>query len=287
MRPLTPAETHTPELLHRFLARLEETENTTDVWHLIVDLGGAMGTPFIDFICASSFQDWRRTLFIRTSYDSAWLNALNRDPEISKWSYFRTHAMQHLTPVMLGYEYLDAFRPLPPKRVAVLQEAARRGLRAGFAVPLRLYAPPQAALVSFIGDYDRASFDALVAEHGWTMNAAAWAGHQRYMTHFVAEFSDRNEISDKQRALLRLVGMGWLDKQISHELGVSVSAIRQRMALLMDKTGCTNRAELAALAMSLGIVVDPMNRPGAETKRGETGFRIDMGPLPEGYRLKE
>jgi hypothetical protein len=53
-----PAETRTPPSLHRFLADIEDTENSVEVWTLLVALGVEIGTPFIDFICASSFQDW-------------------------------------------------------------------------------------------------------------------------------------------------------------------------------------------------------------------------------------
>ena len=255
------AERHTPERLSAFLVDLEETERSVDVWRLLVDLGEGLGLPMIDFICASSFQNWKRTLFIRTSYDSSWLNELNRDPEIGNWSYFRTHAIQHLTPITMGIEYLDEYIPLPDKRVEVLRMAAERGARAGLSIPLRLVTPPQAALITFAGNYSRAEFDALLAEHGWTLNVAALVGHQRYMTHFVSEFTERNEITVKQRMLLELIGKGLQDKQIAHELGISISAVRQRLANLLERTGLSTRVELAALAMSTGILPDPLHSP--------------------------
>ncbi|MEM6729643.1 MAG: LuxR C-terminal-related transcriptional regulator, partial [Pseudomonadota bacterium] len=261
-RSLSAAEGHTPLLLRRFLADLEDTENTLDVWQLLVALGRDMDTPFIDFITAASWQDWKKTLFIRTSYDSSWLNEINKDPEIGEWSIFRSHAIDHLTPVVFGHEFSDLHPKLPASRRAVLETMAGLGLRAGFAVPLRLHAPPQAGIISFVGDHDRAEFERLIAEHGWTMTMAALVGHQKYMTHFNAEFSERNEITEKQRVLLRLIGSGLQDKHIAHELGISISAVRQRMAALQDKTGLANRTDLAALAMSLGIVPDPLNRPG-------------------------
>jgi DNA-binding CsgD family transcriptional regulator len=276
-RLLMDAERHTPSLLHNFLRDLEDTENTLEVWTLLIALGTEMGTPYIDFICASSFLNWRKTQFIRTSYDSTWLNKVNKNPEVSKWSYFRSHAMLHLTPIVVGSEYLDEYRTLPKARIDVVKMAADLGLRAGFSVPLRLYAPPQAGLVTFIGDHSRAEFDKIVQEHGWTMNTAALVAHQKYMTHFVAEFFERNEITEKQRVLLELIGLGLQDKQIAFDLGVSVSAVRQRMTHLLEKTGLQNRADLAALAMSLGVVPNPLNRPGAT----EAEIKIDMGPWPE------
>lgn len=98
------------------------------------------------------------------------------------------------------------------------------------------------------------------------MNTAARVAHQKYMTHFVSEFSERNEITEKQRVLLELIGQGLQDKQVAFELGALISAVRQRMNHLLDKTGRQSRAELAALAMSLGTLPDPLNRLGDLTK---------------------
>jgi DNA-binding CsgD family transcriptional regulator len=261
-RALIDAECYTPVLLHRFLADLERTTRSVEVWQLLVALGKHLDLPYVDFICASSFADWKKTLFIRTSYDSTWLNKVNEDPELHKWSYFRSHAMHYLTPIVVGLEFVPEYRPIPNKRVDVLRKAARHGIRAGFSIPLRLSSPPQAAMITFSGDHDKTAFMAILDHHGWTLNTAAVMAHQRYMSHFAAEFSDRNEISDKQRVLLELIGLGHLDKQIASQLQISVSAVRQRMNYLMQKTGLSNRAELAALAMSLGIIPDPLHKPG-------------------------
>lgn len=255
-RKLSEAEGHTPRLLQDFLTDIEQSTRSVQVWERLVELGRAVQLPFIDFIAASSYSEWRRTLFVRTSYDSNWLNDLNKDPEVQRWSTFRAHAMQHLTPILIGIEFADP-EVVSPRRIEVLKLAAERGIRAGFSVPLRLHAPPQGALISFSGDHDRAAMLEIVAQHGWTLNVAAMVAHQRYMRHFSAEFFERNEITDKQRELLQMVGKGLQDKQIAAELGISVSALRQRMHSLMVKANLSNRAEIAALAMSTGLLPDP------------------------------
>ena len=165
---------------------------------------------------------------------------------------------------MVGLEFIEEYYHIPARRVDVLKEAAKRGMRAGFSIPLRLHAPPQSALITFTGDHSRREMVAITSAHGWTMTAAAMAAHQRYMTHFSAEFPERNKVSAKQRELLEKIGLGLQDKQIAAELGVSISAVRQRMHTLMEKTGLTGRAELAALAMSMGILPDPLHGPGHE-----------------------
>lgn len=259
-RQLLSAERYTPELLQNFLVDLETTQTSAEVWSLIVDVGRTLNLPFIDFICASNFADWKKTLFIRTSYDSTWLNKFNENREVAKWSYFHTHAAHHLTPVAVGLEFIDEYHHIPEQRHAVLREAARRGIKAGFSVPLRSHAPPQAAMISFCGDHSKRDMKRIIQTHGWVLQTVAMAGHQRYLTHFAAEFTERNKISAKQRELLEMIGAGLQDKVIAEKLEVSVSAVRQRMNNILNKTGLTNRAELAALAMSAGLVKDPLNR---------------------------
>lgn len=271
-RSFVDAERYTPKILHDFLADIEETKTSVEVWNLLVSLGKQLGLPFIDFISASSYANWKKTLFIRTSYDSTWLNNVNKDPDLQKWSYFRSHGMRFLTPIMVGIDFVDEYRHLPEKRVEIMRYAASRGMRAGFSIPLRQYAPPQAAQISFMGDHSKREMIAIVKAHGWTLNVAAVAAHQRYMTHFVAEFPQRNEITDKQLELLEKIGLGMQDKQIADDLGVSISAVRQRMQHLLTKTHLANRAELVALAMRMGVLPDPLNLPDAP----ETGIHVEM-----------
>lgn len=274
-RPVIEAECHTPDLLRDFLIDLEITGSSLEVWQLVVALGRQLALPSIDFISAASFADWKKTLFIRTSYDSGWLNEINVDPDLHKWSYFRSHAVDHLTPIAVGIEFIDEYRHIPARRVEVLREAGRRGMRAGFSVPLRHNAPPQAALLTWAGDHSRRAMEAIIRSHGWTLHCASVMAHQRYMLHFAQEFTQRNHISTKQHELLEMVGRGLQDKVIAQRLGISVSAVRQRMHLLMQKTRLTNRAELAALAMSIGIVPDPLHR--ADSAEEETLVQMDNG----------
>lgn len=245
----------------RYLRALETTTQSRDVWKLITDLGREIDLPMIDFISASDYRDWTRTLFIRTSYDATWLHEANADPEVHRWSYFRSHGINCLTPITVGIEFVDDYRPLPPVRVALLEKAAAHGMRAGISIPLRQHAPPAAAMLTFAGDHSRQELLDILARDGWTLTLFAWAAHQRYLQHFSEEFFERNRVTDKQRELLEMIGSGYLDKQIAEVLDISVSAVRQRLNALMQKTPARNRAELAALAMSLGVLPDPLNRP--------------------------
>lgn len=280
------AESFFPPRMQRFLRRLEATTHSDEVWDMLKTLGQDVNLPFVDFISSSDYGDWQRTLFVRTSYDAEWLHALNTDPELYRWSYFRSHGITCMTPIVVGLEFLRDYRPLPDARVRVLREAARRGMRAGIAIPLRQHAPRQAAMLNFLGDHDRGGLLDILAAEGWTLTHCAQAAHQRYLLHFAAEYLERNRITDKQLELMELIGRGFLDKHIADHLEISVSAVRQRLNALMQKTGTANRVELAALAMSIGVLPDPLNSPGSPTavlvqSGDETAVRTeDYGPEP-------
>ncbi|MDO6520649.1 autoinducer binding domain-containing protein [Shimia thalassica] len=272
-RELVKAEQYTPDLLQEFLVELETTHHSSEVWRLIVKLGQALNLPYVDLISASSYANWKKTLFVRTSYDSSWLNSVNQDPDLAKWSYFRSHAMHCLTPIAVGVEFAEEYKHIPQSRYEVLHEAGRRGIRAGFSIPLRVHAPPQAALITFSGNHSKREMERIIQTHGWVLHAAALTGHQRYLTHFASEFSERNKITTKQRELLEMIGNGQQDKVIADQLGVTVSAVRQRMNNILKKTGLSNRAELAALAMSMGILPDPLSRNAGD----QQSVLVEMG----------
>lgn len=272
-RSLLPAERFSPELLHMTLAALEGAKSSEQVWHILVGVGERVNLPFLDFICAHDFEGMTDTIFIRTSYDSTWINTANQDPELRRWSYFRSHAVRHITPILIGYEFLDDYMELPEARVEILREAAARGMRAGVSVPMRAYAPRQIGMLSFMGDHSATEAKKIIDAHSTTLCVIAMHGFQRYMALYSSEYFRRHNISKKQRELMRLVGQGLLDKQISAILGISVSAVRQRLARVLEKTGLSNRTELAALAVSTGLQPDRL--PETEYPEGE--FRVEIG----------
>lgn len=263
VRTVANNERAVPENLRDFLISLEATQHSDDVWNLLVEFGKRLGLPMVEYICATDYRDWEQAQFIRTTVDSSWIPHAQSDSDVRKLSIFRQHSVKFLTPVTVGLAYVDEIENVCAKRRALIKVGAEYGLNAGFAIPLRMNEPGQAAHILFGGAHSRAEFDALLQAHGWEMHAVALSAHTRYVELFKAEFCERNELTEKQKELIRLVGRGYLDKQIAHELGVSFSAVRQRLSSVQQKTRTSNRAELAALAMRIGLVPDPMLKPHA------------------------
>lgn len=278
---LKGTEKFIPPRLLDFLLQLEGTRTTEEVWQVILTLARDLDLTVVDYVYATDFRNWEQAQFIRTTIDSRWFDYLKRFPHIRHTSAFRMHGCHYLTPITVGLEYLDEMGEISEDRRRHVEIGAEMGLRAGLSIPLRMGDPGQAALIGLGGDFSRAEFDALLADHGWTLHAAMLSAHTRYTELFKVEFIERNQLTDKQKELLRLVGRGLMDKQIAHQLGISFSAVRQRLSTVQQKTGAQNRADLAALAARVGLVSDPLLKAHADdltvflcTGDGKTGTEV-------------
>lgn len=279
--PIRGTETFIPERLLDFLLRLERTKTTDEVWDLLLEMAKGLGLTAVDYNYATDYRNWEQAQFIRTTMTSKWFDYLKQFPHIRYTSNFRMHGCKYLTPIMIGPAYFDEMGEISAEKRRHVLLAAEMGLEAGVAFPLRMGDPGQAAILMYGGRYTRAEFDKIMAEHGWTLHAASLSAHARYTELFKLEFVERNQLTEKQKDLIRLVGEGLMDKQIAHELGISFSAVRQRLAAVQQKTGAQNRADLAALAMRVGLVADPLLKAHPEdltvflcTGDGQTGREV-------------
>ena len=288
-RLVQAAERFVPPLLLQTLLRIEQAHSTDEVWEVFLWLGRQIGLDVVDYVIACDAESLDRPQLVRTTFDEAWLDIAQGCPHLHQTSVFRLHAVHHLTPILVGPVYLDAYGPLSPETRRHVELAARMGLEAGVAFPLRTDLPGHAAVLTFGGRLDRAGFDALIAAHGWTLHAAAQAGHLRHTALSRTESTNEAQLTDKQKELMTLVGQGLMDKQIAYQLGISFSAVRQRLAAVQTKTGAQNRAHLAALAMRVGLVPDPLPTGHAEAHtvfvsmadgRGARPRRLAAPPMP-------
>ncbi len=61
------------------------------------------------------------------------------------------------------------------------------------------------------------------------------------------------ELSERQRQVLRLAADGLLNKQIAGELGVSEKTVKMHRAILMQRLGVHNTAEMIRVAVEAGL----------------------------------
>lgn len=259
-RAIQENESFIPERLLRGLVDLESASSTREVWDILVRTGAEMALPFVEYTYATDFRNPARPQFVHTTIDSVWLTWIDEIQHLRDTATFRSHGCRYLTPVIVGVSYFDEMGTISPERRQHLMMASQLGVDAAVAFPLRMGIDGQAALMTFGGPHSKADFDDMIARHGWTLHALSHSAHLRYTELLKTEMVTKFGLTEKQRELIGLVGLGMMDKQIAHTLGISFSAVRQRLATVQQKTGAQNRADLAALAMRLGLVPDPLLR---------------------------
>lgn len=69
-----------------------------------------------------------------------------------------------------------------------------------------------------------------------------------------AAFSNR--LSDREKEVLRLIALGYSNKEIAGQLGLSAKTIETYKARLIEKLGLSSRAELVRYALNQGWLQD-------------------------------
>ena len=68
------------------------------------------------------------------------------------------------------------------------------------------------------------------------------------------EASPRQVLSDRERAVLRLIGEGLPNKQIATALSIGERTVKSHVASALNKLGVDNRAHAAVVAIQLGLL---------------------------------
>lgn len=247
-----------PAPLHQFLQQIGTTQSTEETWCILTRLSAAFGFGQVAYFqsvnpldeTGDPLQSWR----IKTSADRAVFDRLVDCPVTQRLLASGSNTV-NMTPY-----FLHLRDPLLPgaahrRQMAMLQEM---DMTAGVAIPVMSSNAIDKAVIVFGNHMDPDAFNAQIERFGGSLHIAAMAAHARYVGLYKQEFVVRARLTEKQSELIRLVGFGLLDKQIAHALGISFSAVRQRLAAVQQKTGARNRAHLAAMAMRIDLIADPL-----------------------------
>lgn len=71
------------------------------------------------------------------------------------------------------------------------------------------------------------------------------------------EANSINELSDREREIVRLIGQGFKNKKISTQLCISETTVRHHLTSIYSKLGVTDRLELLVFAHRYGLVKHP------------------------------
>ncbi|MEC8581443.1 MAG: hypothetical protein VXZ18_11905 [Pseudomonadota bacterium] len=261
-----------PELLQTTLRELDLAKTSKEVWGTILQLGTTVRLPYIDLVYKAPHQS-EQAATVWKNYNSDWLDRALGASHHCPWTAFRAPLTQGLTPRLAGQQFLDKDTKTTAPLESAYEAAASNGLPSSFVVPVSMHAPPYKGTLSFSGDASRRETLAILRAHGWALQTVALVGFTKLITTQLREFSAGANITEKQSDILRLLGEGLKDREIADCLGVTVSAVRQRMTSMSKNTGLHTRAELAALAMSLGLLSDPTQPRDATETNGQISLK--------------
>ena len=163
----------------------------------------------------------------------------------------------------IGVVELRALVPRGHPSHKVFDAARCYGISGGYIVPQRA-ADNQVGAVAFVGACDPSSADerfALRALAGIVFDRAEALSGRTLPPHIPLP---RPELTKREQECLRHLVVGRSTSRIAQAMAVSEATVRFHAANLRTKTGAANRAELAALAVSLGLApqLGPDAAPG-------------------------
>ncbi|SMX29012.1 Bacterial regulatory proteins, luxR family [Pelagimonas phthalicica] len=251
-------EASLPAPLFSFLQQLGSIESSEDVWKAFKSLGAALGFPAAAYIQASSSfddaQDGTCSWHIHCC-DSEGMAEHLPDLPVIRDMLCPQNGCASLEPRLLHSADQNGDMAEQRLRQTILDKI---GMPVCLAIPLVSGDANERAVVLLGSRAPALAFSSSLERFGCGLHLAAMASHARYRALYKQEFVIRNQLTEKQTELVSLVGQGLLDKQIAHQLGISFSAVRQRLAAVQHKTGARNRAHLAAMAMRIGLTPDPL-----------------------------
>jgi two-component system response regulator NreC len=90
--------------------------------------------------------------------------------------------------------------------------------------------------------------------HRVFLNAAFTNRFVRKFQHNMQMVSTLDQLTHREREVIRLVAHGWSNREISEQLRITVRTVRTHLTQVQQKLALTNRTELALFAVRYGLV---------------------------------
>lgn len=254
-----------PPLMIAFLERLNFTRDEEDVFALLIEVAQIVGFRSVIYEYNSDPWGSAPVIFAWSNLSKAmtrlenWMRSLKSNKgQVTFHTYGRRHCMYKWTPGVAGKVFADMYGDYPEYQRKLKVAAIIPGVRSGFGVPLRCPSPLARAGLSFAGDPNKEEALAIVSEHGASLTTIAWAAHMRLLQHMnPARAPVDLRLTARQMQYVILLADGLLDKQIAHEMGISLSGVRKHFRTVCSKLGVMRRGEIPVAAARYGLLVEP------------------------------
>ena len=246
-----------PKMLQDFMTRVNFTESMDDVFDLLLEIAKPLGLELVVYEYTPDQEDPNARLFTRSNLPTAMVKLERWMGFNNKSAYGRHHCRHKWTPGVSGYGFADMYDDFPAYQRKMRLASIVPGMVTGIGVPLRSPDPKSRAGISFSGKLSREECLKIVESHGTILPTIGWADHIRILQHMNEQRGPDTPLTRKQLTYLTFLSNGLLDKQIAHEMGVSVSAVRKHQTAVGKKLGVSRRAELGPEAIRRGLISDP------------------------------
>lgn len=256
---LRPWELHAPRLLQTFLNDINLTQTADEVWELYVGLAKQLGQTAVTYGYLRYSAHAETDVVLRTNLPDEWAKISDAIPNFSYFDYGRMHIFSKVTSFLHGVEFLDLYQGqefCTPEYIAIVEKAAEFDMRSAMFIPFRSSIRDEKGGSAFLGPMSRTDFEALVEEHGWTMQVAALYTHNFYQMHLKRQEAEEFGLTDRQIELLRLSANGLAIKEIAHEWQVTDRAVAKHVRAICSRFGTQSKMAVMAKAIRLGLIYE-------------------------------
>lgn len=232
---------HIPKLDWPFAQQCARAQDLDDLRDLLAVEFTRLGLRY--FCCCSHVRPDRPTqgaIYLH-NYPKPWVDHYNRAKLYDRDPVF---VVGRSLPLPFAWDDPAFLALIEPDQAAILEDAARHGLRHGVTIPL--YGPGRfSASCSLIAEAPIADFELVFAAQRY----AAYAYEAARTLAGPGEGRPRIVLPRRERECLKLVALGKDDEAIAMILGISADTVRQYIESAKQRLGVSKRSHAVAYAL--------------------------------------
>ena len=237
----------------RFLGELNATETSEAAYQCLVGYAEQCGFPVVLYEYCADITATKKSIFMRSNLPQAFERLEKVFSTNEAHIPGRVHSRDFLTPAFAGLEFVDMYPEFPLYGAKMQFAYLLTGLRSGFGIPLRTQNAKARAGIGFGSKLKREACREQARLHGAGLTIAAWNTHMRILQ-LQTEYAQETPFTPNQLNYLKLLCEGLMDKQISHQMGISHSGVRKYQNAVARKLGVKKRSQIISETIQNGYL---------------------------------
>lgn len=189
----------------------------------------------------------------RTTLPDEWLSHYHQS-NYQEIDPFLNMCCATFAPMSTGAAYLDRYEHLTPEQRNLIMEAAETGFKAGISSTFKMTSKKGAGAWNIMSDRPREVVEAILAEHGDTMQLAAFCAHQTLSKARSVKKCIIPQISSREAECLKWLATGLRTQQIAYRIGLKPVTVEFHLRNARKKLGAATREHALAIAISKNLI---------------------------------